>query len=69
MAISDRRRPEGGESSGLAAGISIVAAILLGAALGLGIGTLVGAPVLLALLGGAAGIVLGFYNVYIRWIR
>lgn len=49
--------------------MSIVAAILLGAALGLGIGTLVGAPVLLALLGGAAGIVLGFYNVYVRWIR
>jgi hypothetical protein len=59
----------GPDASGLSAGITIVAAILLGTGLGLGLGLLVGLPVPLALAGAAAGIVLGFYVVYVKWIR
>jgi hypothetical protein len=59
----------GPDASGLSAGITIVAAILLGTGLGLGLGLLVGLPTVLALAGAAAGIVLGFYVVYIRWIK
>jgi hypothetical protein len=61
------RRLDG--QAGLSAGITIVAAILLGAAVGLLVGWLLDAGVLLALIGAAVGIVFGFYVVYIRFIR
>jgi hypothetical protein len=35
----------------------------------LGLGLLVGLPVPLALAGAAAGVVFGFYVVYVKWIR
>ncbi len=59
----------GPDASGLSAGITIVAAILFGTGLGMGLGLLVGLPTVFALAGAAAGIVLGFYVVYIRWIK
>ena len=60
------RRPD---ASGLSAGITIVAALLLGTGLGLGLGLLIGLPYVFALAGAAAGIVLGFYVVYLKWIK
>ncbi len=57
------------DASGLTAGITIVAAILLGTGLGLGLGYLVGGAPILGLAGAAAGVVLGFYVVYITFIR
>jgi hypothetical protein len=59
----------GPDASGLSAGIAIVAAILLGTGLGLGLGLLTGLPYVFALAGAAAGIVLGFYVVYLKWIK
>jgi len=59
----------GPDASGLSAGITIVAAILLGTGLGLGLGLLTGLPYVFALAGAAAGIVFGFYVVYIKWIK
>jgi hypothetical protein len=57
------------DASGLTAGITIIAAILLGTAIGLGIGTLTGARILLAGIGAVAGLILGFYVIYIRFFR
>lgn len=59
----------GADASGLSAGITIVAAILLGTGLGLGLGLLTSLPYVFALAGAAAGIVLGFYVVYLKWIK
>jgi hypothetical protein len=59
----------GVDASGLSAGITIVAAILLGTGLGLGLGLLVSLPVPLAMAGAAVGIVFGFYVVYVKWIK
>jgi hypothetical protein len=59
----------GPDASGLSAGITIVAAILLGTGLGLGLGLLISLPYVFALAGAAAGIVLGFYVVYLKWIK
>ena len=56
-------------ASGYAAGFSIVIPILLGAALGYAVGLLVGSELLLLPLGALAGLVLGFYAVYVRFIR
>ena len=68
--ISDRRDTQRGpDASGLAAGMTIVAGILLGTGCGYGLGLLVGAATILALCGAAGGIVLGFYVVYHRFIR
>jgi hypothetical protein len=64
--VPERRGPD---ASGLSAGITIVAGILLGTGLGLGLGYLLGIPTVLALVGSAAGLVFGFYVVYITWIR
>ena len=65
----ERQQGRGPDASGLSAGITIVAGILLGTGLGLGLGYLIGLPTILALVGAAAGLVLGFYAVYITWIR
>ena len=59
----------GPDASGLSAGITIVAAILLGTGLGLGLGLLIGLPYVFALGGAAAGVVFGFYVVYLKWIK
>ena len=56
-------------ASGYAAGFTIVIPILLGAALGYVVGLLVGSELLLLPLGALAGLVLGFYAVYVRFIR
>jgi uncharacterized membrane protein len=57
------------DASGLSAGITIVAAILLGTGIGLGLGYLTGLTVVLALVGAAVGLVFGFYVVYITFFR
>ena len=49
--------------------MTIVASILLGTGLGFAAGYPFGAGVYVALAGAAAGIVLGFYVVYVRFIR
>jgi len=59
----------GPDASGLSAGITIIASILLGAGLGLGLGLLIGLPYAFGLAGAAAGIVLGFYVVYVKWFK
>ena len=58
-----------GDASGLSAGITIVAAILIGTGIGYGLGSLLDAAIPVALAGAAAGVVLGFYAVYVRFIR
>ncbi len=47
-----------------AAGLMLLSAIVLGALIGLGIGTLAGAPGLVATLGGFVGLLAGFALVY-----
>jgi hypothetical protein len=70
IGITGSEQPSRGpDASGLSAGITIIAAILLGTGLGYVVGLLVGLPVPLALAGAAAGIVFGFYVVYVKWIR
>jgi hypothetical protein len=49
------------------AGGLLIAAILVCAAVGLGIGALVGAPAILAIVGGFAGVGVGFRIVYGRF--
>jgi hypothetical protein len=49
------------------AGALLIATIVACAAIGLGIGALVGAPVPLALAGGAVGVGGGFWVVYSRF--
>jgi hypothetical protein len=53
-------RPTGGTAG---AGALLISTILLCAAVGLGIGALVGAPVPLALAGGGLGVIGGFWLV------
>ncbi len=66
----DRQTGSGRDSaSGYAAGFTIVIPLLLGAALGYGLGLLVDQELLLMPLGAAAGLVLGFYAVYVRFIK
>jgi hypothetical protein len=54
-------------SSPASAGALLVGAILACAAVGLGIGVLLGAPALLALAGGFVGVGVGFWIVYSRF--
>jgi hypothetical protein len=54
-------------SSPAGAGALLIGAIVGCAAIGLGVGALVGAPALLALLGGFAGVAVGFSIVYSRF--
>jgi Putative F0F1-ATPase subunit Ca2+/Mg2+ transporter len=49
------------------AGVLLITSILVCAAAGLGIGALVGTPLVLALVGGAIGVGVGFWNVYSRF--
>jgi hypothetical protein len=60
-----RSGPQGGSPAG--AGALLIAAILACAAVGLGIGAVVGAPALLALAGGFVGVGVGFWIVYNRF--
>ena len=57
------------DASGLSAGITIVASILLGTGLGYGLGSLFDAAIPVALAGAALGVVFGFYAVYVRFIK
>ena len=50
-----------------AAGLMLVLTIVLCALVGLGIGAMVDATAILAIAGGAAGLVLGFILVYTRF--
>jgi hypothetical protein len=60
--------PTKGQGAGPAgAGALLIGAILACAAVGLGIGVLVGAPALLGLVGGFIGVGLGFRLVYDRF--
>jgi hypothetical protein len=58
---------EGPARGAAGAGALLISTILVCAAIGLGIGALFGAPALLALVAGGAGVVLGFYLVYARF--
>jgi Putative F0F1-ATPase subunit Ca2+/Mg2+ transporter len=49
------------------AGVLLISTILVCAAVGLGLGALIGAPVPFLLIGGGAGVVVGFWNVYSRF--
>ena len=49
------------------AGALLIAAILACAAIGLGIGALIGAPAALGIVGGFAGVGVGFWLVYSRF--
>jgi hypothetical protein len=49
------------------AGALLIGSIVTGALVGLGIGAIVGAPVVLAFIGGALGAVGGFWLVYDRF--
>jgi NhaP-type Na+/H+ or K+/H+ antiporter len=62
-------RPGTPDASGLAAGFMLLSTILGCAALGALIGWPLGATLPLALAGAAAGVVLGFYLVWVRWFR
>jgi hypothetical protein len=55
----------GGGAAG--AGALLIAAILVCGAVGLAIGALVGAPAILAIVGGFAGVGVGFRIVYARF--
>jgi hypothetical protein len=55
---------EGPAANPAGAGALLIGSILVCAAIGLGIGALVGAPALLALVGGFVGIGVGFSVVY-----
>jgi hypothetical protein len=58
---------ERGRPDALAAGSLIVASIILCTLIGMGIGSLLDAPGLLAALGAAAGLPIGFWLVYSRY--
>ena len=55
--------------SGMGAGLTIVAAIVLCAVVAGLIGWPLGVPVPLGLAGAAVGLVLGFYAVWLRYFR
>ena len=56
-----------GPRDAAAAGLMIVVSLLLCAAAGFGLGSLVGVAVPLAFVGGFAGLILGFWVVYTRF--
>jgi hypothetical protein len=56
-----------GPFDAMSAGLYLVTALLAGGAIGFGIGSLVGAPMPLAIVGGFAGLILGFRLVYTRF--
>ena len=61
-------RPTQGQGAGPAgAGALLIGTILACAAVGLGIGLALGAPALLALVGGFVGVGVGFWVVYDRY--
>jgi NhaP-type Na+/H+ or K+/H+ antiporter len=63
------QRPGTPDASGMAAGFMLLSAIVGCAALGALIGWPLGVALPLALAGAAAGVVLGFYLVWVRWFR
>lgn len=56
-----------GPTDAAAAGLMIVVSLVLVAGAGFGLGSLVGAAVPLAVAGGFAGLILGFWFVYTRF--
>jgi hypothetical protein len=63
----NRRPPTGADAA--AAGFQLIATMLLCAAIGLGLGSLIGLAVPLGLVGLFAGLVVGFFLVYSRYRR
>ena len=61
------RRSGPPDTSPAAAGALLIGSIVACAAVGLGLGFVVGAPALLALAGGFAGVGVGFWVVYDRF--
>jgi hypothetical protein len=62
-------RPKSGRirTDAASAGALLIGAIVACALAGLGLGALIGAPELLAILGGGAGLAAGFWLVYSRF--
>jgi hypothetical protein len=58
---------EGPAKGAAGAGALLISTILVCAGIGLGVGALIGAPALLALVAGGVGVVLGFRLVYGRF--
>jgi hypothetical protein len=58
---------EGPAKGAAGAGALLISTILVCAAIGLGIGALIGAAAVFALAAGGVGVVLGFYLVYSRF--
>ncbi len=56
-----------GRSGAAAAGVLLVAAVIVFTLVGLALGALIGAPAPLAILGGGVGLVAGFWLVYSRF--
>jgi hypothetical protein len=63
----NRRPPTGADAA--TAGFLVIAAMVLCAAAGLGLGSLIGLAVPLGLVGLFAGLVVGFFLVYSRYRR
>lgn len=61
-------RPSGRiRTDAASAGAYLIGGAVVGALAGLGVGTLLGVPELLAVLGGGAGLAVGFWLVYSRF--
>lgn len=59
----------GADASGLAAGMTIIAGILVGGAIGAGAGLLIDRLAGGIMVGGTIGLVLGFYLLYIQYFK
>ncbi len=59
----------GVDASGLAAGMTIIAGILVGGAIGAGAGLLIDRLAGGIMVGGTIGLVLGFYLLYIQYFK
>lgn len=67
--INDQHDHRPAPASGLAAGMVVIAGIVVGGALGLGIGLLLGRMAFGIMVGSTAGLALGFYLLYYRYFK
>ena len=59
----------GTDASGLGAGMSVIAGLMLGAAVGATLGYLIDRLAAGIMIGGSIGLVLGFYLLYVRYFK